>query len=125
MDNGVIYEGHFVKGHFHGEGKLVYPNVMIHLFREASTKQYGRTVKWSKDSTSSTITFPSKKIIGSTASMTIEDFTKSTSTASNLQEPLNKPDRTNPILFPQEHTIQETDTMNLSKASFILSTVKY
>ena len=27
LDDGVVYEGQFVKGHFHGEGKLLYPNV--------------------------------------------------------------------------------------------------
>ena len=27
FQNGDKYEGQFVKGHFHGEGKLLYPNV--------------------------------------------------------------------------------------------------
>ncbi len=29
MDNEVVYEGQFFKGHFHGEGNLIYPNVFF------------------------------------------------------------------------------------------------
>lgn len=28
MENGIVYEGQFVKGQFHGEGRLIYPNVV-------------------------------------------------------------------------------------------------
>ncbi len=31
MDNDVIYEGQFFKGQFHGEGNLIYPNVILYL----------------------------------------------------------------------------------------------
>ena len=41
MDNGIIYEGQFVKGHFHGEGKLIYPNVLPIRFREVTTRHVG------------------------------------------------------------------------------------
>ena len=42
MDDGVIYEGNFVKGHFHGEGKLLYPNVSNIKFREVSIRLNGK-----------------------------------------------------------------------------------
>lgn len=57
MADGVIYEGEFVKGHFHGEGKLMYPNVYLCLSREAITKLSGTLAKWFQDSTSSKTTY--------------------------------------------------------------------
>ena len=41
----VVYEGEFVKGHFHGEGKLVYPNVRVWRGREVSTRRGGKRAK--------------------------------------------------------------------------------
>ena len=45
LADGVVYEGQFVKGHFHGEGKLIYPNVPDTLRREDTIKRSGKKAK--------------------------------------------------------------------------------
>ena len=82
--NGVIYEGNFNKGEFHGDGTLIYPNGVsrcsydwLHvslpsevrnpnfsIFNRGVTSLNGIEVSSSKETTSSTIISPSRSKIG-------------------------------------------------------------
>jgi len=67
----------------------------------------------------------SKKTNGNIVSMMIEDFIKSISMVSNLQEQLSKLDKTSHMLSLLVLTTRETDIMNQSKASSILLMAKF
>lgn len=106
-----------MKGQYHGEGKLIYPNVFLPPCRAATTRRSGSTAKWFPASISSTITSISRRTIGNIASMMTVGFTRSTYMASSHPEPRSRPVKTSLITSPLALMILEMDTMNQSRAS--------
>lgn len=125
MDNGIIYEGQFVKGHFHGEGKLVYPNVTLFIYREGSIKLNGMREKWLMVSIFSTIVWGFKLKIGNIVLKMIADSTRSIYMELNHPGPHSKLKKTNLIIYLLAPMILEMAITNPSKVSFTLMRARF
>lgn len=124
MENGIVYEGQFVKGQFHGEGKLIYPNVLTFSPRAVTTRRSGSRARWLRVNTSSTIISASKRRDGSTASMTIAGSIRSICMGSSHQELRSRPEKINHTTSPLGLTTPAMGTTSQSKASSIVTMEK-
>ena len=106
--NGVIYEGNFNKGEFHGDGTLIYPNgvsirvctlvcrlkfvvLTLSIFIRDVTLLNGTEASSSKETTSSTIISPSRSKTGPTQPTKTGASTLRSSRVSVLMDSLLSP----------------------------------